>query len=117
MSWPADADKLGRVRRLMADHDLDALVVRAPDNVLYLTNYWPMKGYDVAVFPREGDPVLVVLEPQREEAERTAWTSDVRPFAGYDETNSATTGSQPPIVLREIHTPWRSKIRSCRCSG
>jgi Xaa-Pro dipeptidase len=85
MSWPADADKLGRVRRLMADHDLDALVVRAPDNVLYLTNYWPMKGYDVAVFPREGDPVLVVLEPQREEAERTAWTSDVRPFAGYDE--------------------------------
>jgi Xaa-Pro dipeptidase len=69
----------------MADRDLDTLVVRAPDNVLYLSNYWCMKGYDVAVFPREGDPTLVVLEPQQDDAERTAWTSDIRLFKGYDE--------------------------------
>src|SRR3954447_686842 len=69
----------------MANRDLDALVLRAPDNVLYLTNYWPMKGYDVAVFPREGEPTLIALEPQREDAERTAWTTDLRLFAGYDE--------------------------------
>ena len=84
MSWPVDSAKLGRVRALMAERDLDALVVRAPDNIVYLTNYWCMKGYDLVVFPREGDPTLVVLEPQREDAERTAWTSDVRLFAGYD---------------------------------
>ena len=36
MSWPRDDAKLDRVRRLMAEQDLDALVVRAPDNVLYL---------------------------------------------------------------------------------
>src|SRR4051794_3785284 len=69
----------------MAEQDLDALVVRAPDNVLYLTNYWPMKGYDVAVFPREGEPTLIAPEPQREDAERTAWTTDIRLFKGYDE--------------------------------
>jgi Xaa-Pro dipeptidase len=85
MSWPRDDAKLGRVRRLMAEQDVDALVVRAPDNVLYLTNYLCMKGYDVAVFPREGEPTLLVLEPQEEEARRMAWTSDVRPFRGYDE--------------------------------
>ena len=45
-------------------NDLDAVVVRAPDNVLYLTNYWTMKGYDLAIFPREGDPTLLVIEPQ-----------------------------------------------------
>ena len=28
-----------------------------------------------------------------------------------------TCASQPPIVLREIRTPWRSNIFSCRCSG
>ena len=55
MSWPRDDAKLERVRALMAEHDLDALVVRAPDNVLYLTNFWGMKGYDACVFPREGD--------------------------------------------------------------
>jgi Xaa-Pro aminopeptidase len=85
MTWPVDAAKLDRVRRLMAERDLDALVVRAPDNVLYLSNYWCMKGYDVVVFPREGDPALVVLEPQRADAERTAWTPDIRLFKGYDE--------------------------------
>src|SRR5438105_9320057 len=69
----------------MAVQDFDALVVRAPDNVLYLTNYWSMKGYDIAVFPREGEPVLMALEPQRDDAERTAWPKDIRLFNGYDE--------------------------------
>jgi Xaa-Pro aminopeptidase len=85
MSWPADTVKLDRARSLMADRGLDALVVRAPDNVLYLTDYWCMKGYDLVVFPREGEATLVVLEPQQEDAERTAWTSDIRLFKGYDE--------------------------------
>ena len=67
----------------MTDHNLDALVVRAPDNIVYLTNYWCMKGYDIAVFPREGVPTLIVLEPQEEDARRTAWTSDIRLFKGY----------------------------------
>ena len=52
VSWPRDDAKLDRVRALMAEHELDALVVRAPDNVLYLTNFWGMKGYDAVVFPR-----------------------------------------------------------------
>ena len=55
----------------MVEHELDALVVRAPDNVLYLSNYLCMKGYDLVVFPRAGDPTLIVLEPQEEDAHRT----------------------------------------------
>src|SRR5919202_640100 len=69
----------------MAEEDLDALVARAPDNVLYLTNFWAMKGYDAAVFPREGEPTLICLEASEEDARRTAWTRDVRLFRGYDE--------------------------------
>ena len=84
MSWPRDDPKLERVRALMAEEDLDALVVRAPDNVLYLSNYQPMKGYDMVVFPREGEATLIVIEPQLEEAGLTAWTTDLRPFGGYD---------------------------------
>ncbi|MGH2859497.1 MAG: M24 family metallopeptidase [Solirubrobacteraceae bacterium] len=87
MSWPRDEAKLERVRELMAAQDLDALVVRAPDNVLYLTNYWCMKGYDAAVFPREGEPTLIALAPQEQEARETAWTGDVRTFAGYHESD------------------------------
>ena len=39
MSWPRDDAKLERVRGLMTERDFDALVVRAPDNVLYLSNF------------------------------------------------------------------------------
>ena len=83
MRWQRDDTKLGRVRALMADQELDALVVRAPDNVLYLTNFWGMKGYEAVVFPRAGEPTLIALEPSEDYAARTAWTEDVRFFAGY----------------------------------
>jgi Xaa-Pro aminopeptidase len=84
MSRPRDEAKLSRVRELMAEAELDALVVRAPDNVLYLTNFWGMKGYDACVFPREGEPVLITIEASEEDAARTAWTEDVRLIRGYD---------------------------------
>jgi Xaa-Pro aminopeptidase len=83
VSWPRDDAKLERVRALMAERDLDALVVRAPDNVLYLTNFWGMKGYDACVFPREGEPTLIALEASEEDAARTAWTDEVRFVHGY----------------------------------
>jgi Xaa-Pro dipeptidase len=84
MTWPQDDVKLDRVRALMAEEELDALVVRAPDNVLYLTSFWGMKGYDACVFPREGEPVLITIEASEEDAARTAWTEDVRLIRGYD---------------------------------
>ncbi|MGH3137964.1 MAG: M24 family metallopeptidase [Gaiellaceae bacterium] len=70
MSWPRDEAKLDRVR--------------APDNVLYLTNFWGMKGYDACVFPRQGDPVLICLEASEDDAVRMAWTDDILLFQGYD---------------------------------
>src|SRR5438034_2331674 len=84
MSWPRDDAKLERVRALMTEHGLDALVVRAPDNVLYLTNFWGMKGFDAAVFPREGEPILITIEASEADAVRAAWTQDVRLIKGYD---------------------------------
>ncbi len=84
MPYPVDEAKLRKVRDLMEERDLDCLVVRAPDNVVYLTNYWPMKGYAMALFPRQGEPTLVVIEPQMANAVANAWTSDIRPFRFYD---------------------------------
>jgi Xaa-Pro aminopeptidase len=85
MAWPVDHVKLDRVRALMKDQDVSALVVRAPDNMLYLTNYWCMKGYDAAIFPHEGEPILIALEPQLADAQRNSWTKDIRLFKSYDE--------------------------------
>jgi Xaa-Pro aminopeptidase len=94
--WGRDDAKLDRVRSLMGDDGLDALVVRAPDNVLYLTNFWSMKGYDACVFPRDGEPVLVCLEASAEDAARTAWTESVRYVRGYD------AGDPRPVLSRTL---------------
>ncbi len=93
MSWPRDEAKLERVRALMDAEGLDALVVRAPDNVLYLTDFWPMKGYDACVFPREGEPVLICLEASVAEARESAWTGNIRALRGYDERDP-----RPPLA-------------------
>ena len=113
MGWPIDNAKLDRVRALMAAEGIDTLVARSPDNVCYLTNYWPMKGYDVAVVPLDGEPTLLVMEPQYEEAQRTAWTADVRPFPFYDPADP-----RPPAacVPCECSSPTRPRSRSASSS-
>jgi len=93
VAWPRDDAKLGRVRALMEEEGVDALVVRAPDNVLYLSNFWGMKGYEAVVFPREGDATLVCLEASAEDAARTAWTGDVRYLRGYADDDP-----RPPLA-------------------
>ncbi len=96
MPFPLDQEKWRRIRERMAKENLDAIVVRAPDNVLYLTNYWTMKGYDLVIFPREGDPTLVVVEPQFREAQHTAWNKDVRFFRFYNP------GDPRPPMIRSL---------------
>ena len=93
MPWPRDDAKLDRVRVLMAERGIDAIVARAPDNVVYLTSFWGMKGYDAVVFPREGEPTLFCVEASADDAARTAWTPDVRLVAGYDPADP-----RPPVL-------------------
>jgi Xaa-Pro aminopeptidase len=54
----------------MEEQRLDALVCRLPENVLFLTGYWPLSGTSFLLFPRDGEPVCIV--PQVEEAEARA---------------------------------------------
>jgi Xaa-Pro dipeptidase len=104
VSWPRDDAKLDRVRAFMAEQELDAIVARAPDNVLYLTNFWPMKGYDAVIFPREGEPTLICLEASADDAARMAWTEDVRFFAGYDPSDPRPPTARTLDLAREAST-------------
>jgi Xaa-Pro dipeptidase len=106
VSWPRDDAKLDRVRASMAEQELDAIVARAPDNVLYLTNFWPMKGYDAVIFPREGEPALICLEASADDAARMAWTEDVRFFAGYDPSDPRPPTARTLDLAREASTSY-----------
>lgn len=98
MAWPVDEIRWQRVREAMAADDLDALVVRAPDNVHYLTNYWAMKAWEIAIFTLEGPPILVVVEPQEAEVRRNAWTDDLVFFKGFNPDDAR------PSFLRALET-------------
>lgn len=47
---------------------LDALVLRLPENVLLLSGFWPMIGASFLVFPLTGDPVCIIPDCYRNEA-------------------------------------------------
>jgi len=52
-----DTSRLKRLREGMKEAGLDALVCRLPENVVYMTDYWPHHGFSVAVLPKDGKPL------------------------------------------------------------
>jgi Xaa-Pro aminopeptidase len=74
-----DSTKWDRVRGIMERNDLDALVVKFTENVLYFTNWWPITGWGVAIIFRDHAPVVFVPDSEME------WTKfsiikDLRPY-------------------------------------
>ncbi len=73
-----DALRLERLQNKMEEANLDVLVCRLPENVVYLTQYWPHHGVSIAVLPKEGKPILFVPEVEAEYA-KPDW-AEVTPF-------------------------------------
>ena len=73
-----DSERLERLQKRMAEEDLAALVCRLPENVVYLTDYWPHHGFSVALMPREGKPMLFLPEVELDYSDPD-WT-DTMPF-------------------------------------
>lgn len=70
-----DEIKLSRVREAMLEQRLDALVLRIPENVTYLSGAWCGRGLTYLIFPLEKDPILI--HPGGETLPPT-WVSNVR---------------------------------------
>lgn len=55
-----------RLQERMREAGLQALICRLPENVVYLTDYWPHHGFSVAVLGTTGKPLLFVPEVEAE---------------------------------------------------
>jgi Xaa-Pro dipeptidase len=73
-----DKARIERLQKKMKEQNLAALVCRLPENVVYLTDYWPHHGFSVAVMPQQGKAMLLLPEVEQEYS-YAEW-ADVMPF-------------------------------------
>ena len=73
-------ERLNRMRRAMEEAQLDALVLRLPENILLLSGFWPMIGASTLLFPREGKATIIAPAYFSEEVEATLWDADTHYF-------------------------------------
>lgn len=67
-----------RLQERMPEAGLQALICRLPENVVYLTDYWPHHGFSVAVVGQSDKPLLFVPEVEAEYTD-PEW-AEVTPF-------------------------------------
>ena len=61
-----DNKRVDRLQDLMRQAGFDCLICRLPENVVYITEHWPIHGISVAVLPQEGRPTLFIPEVEEE---------------------------------------------------
>jgi len=71
--------RLSRIRRAMEEEGIDVLICRNPENVLYVSGYWPVTGWSLAVLPLDGEPTLIVPVSELDYA-REGWVRDIRAY-------------------------------------
>lgn len=58
--------RVSRLQELMVEAQFDCLVCRLPENVVYITEYWPVHGISIAVLSKSGKPTLFIPEVEAE---------------------------------------------------
>jgi len=79
ISLEADKERIEKVKREMELEGFDALWCRLPENVLYLSGYWPVIGASAILFPLDGDPVLIAPVDEIDYTSRS-WVKDIKTF-------------------------------------
>src|SRR5664280_697023 len=74
-----DKERVSRVKKLMVEQGIDILVCSLPENVVYLTGYWPVMGNSTVVFPVNGEATLLLPFEELDYA-AVGWVEDKRTF-------------------------------------
>lgn len=66
-----DKTRFNRLHEEMEREDVDVLVCRLPENVLYLSDYWAQQGLSLAVLPKGEEPILLAPEVEEPYAKKS----------------------------------------------
>ena len=97
-----DCLRTERVRQEISSAGLDAAICRLSSHVLMLTGYAPVLAESFVLFPRQGNPTLIVPDAE-ENIARAGWCLDIRPYSlgGLRPTTSVLEAVRP-ILARVI---------------
>lgn len=73
-----DRARFERLYEEMERQKVDVLICRLPENVVYISDYWPQQGLSLAILPRNEEPILLAPEVEEPYAEKS-W-ADTRIF-------------------------------------
>ena len=90
-------NKDGWIKACLAEAGLDAFLLKLPENVLYLTGYWPCYGWSTCLSPPDGEPILMLPDFEAGFAEGCS-VKDVR-LLGKGDLASATVKILKEAVL------------------
>lgn len=100
-----DKERVERARHMMIDDGIDILLCRLPENVLYLTGYWPVIGASLAIFPANGEPTLILPYSELDYA-ADGWVQDQRTFRFINMQATANPTGETIKLLQEL---WGEK--------
>ena len=111
--WFKDKVKGDRVQTLLARENLDAIIVRFTENVLYFTNWWPITGWGVAVIFRDQDPIVFVPDSEMD-LTKFAIVKDLRP---YNPTGNESIYAQlEGLDLKGMRVGIEESVQNLACS-
>jgi Xaa-Pro dipeptidase len=112
--------RLERARRLMREQNVDAMLVSAPNNVIYLTgyrtnlfdsNFRPFLG----LIPLDGEPVLLLPTLELGVGEEVSWIDDIRVWGPPQGVK--VWGPSPTVIAADSLNAARSVIEEKGLAG
>lgn len=100
-----DKVRTDRMKRIMREAGIDVLVCRLPENIVYLSGYWPVFGSSCIIFPVDGEPVLILPFSELDYA-ADGWVEDQRT---YQFINMSELANPPANILRLMEDVWEER--------
>ncbi|MCB2209699.1 Xaa-Pro peptidase family protein [bacterium] len=97
-----DQVRTERMKKVMREAGIDVLVCRLPENIVYLSGYWPVFGSSCLIFPVDGEPVEILPVSELDYAAE-GWVEDQRT---YEFINMGELANPPANILRLMREVW-----------
>jgi Xaa-Pro dipeptidase len=100
-----DRERVERAKHMMNEDNVDILLCRLPENVLYLTGYWPVIGASLVAFPVDGEPTLILPYSELDYA-ADGWVMDQRTYSFGSMKTTVDPMAETAKLLKEL---WEEK--------